>query len=368
MNDPRNKKLAKIFLEHSLNVKSKDKVVISTSDLEPIDLIRQCYAQSLQKDADVYMDIMGFNLALDRTSYGDLARTFYANANDRQIKNPSTIYKNIAEWGDKYIRITTFDNYQHLAKVDPEKIQLKRKSLHEWFYKIIDKDWILTYYPTPAFAQQADMSMEEFTDFYFKAVLVDYKKMEQGMKKLEKAIDNGKVVRIVGDRTNLTLGINGRTGHICAGTRNIPDGEIFTGPEEDKTEGNIYFEFPGLTPGKEVHGIYLEFKKGKVVKATSESNQDALDSMLNTDEGATTLGELGFGTNFGIKKFIKQTLFDEKIGGTVHLALGRAYNDDKGWGKNESAIHWDIVKDMRKKGSYVEIDGKRVLENGKYVL
>lgn len=366
--DTRNASLATVFIDHSLKIHEKDKVVISTSDLSCIDLIRECYAQSLKKGAAVYLDIIGFNYLLDRSSYGDLAYTFYQHANEWQIKNQPSIYNNIAEWGDKFIRITTFDNYKHLAAVDSAKMQTKMRSVRTWFDTIINKEWVLTYYPTPAMAQQAEMSMKDLEDFYFSSVLVDYKEMEKQQKKLEKLLDKGKIVHIVGTKTDLTLSIAGRTGKICAGEKNIPDGEIFTGPVEDSTEGHIYYEFPNDYSGKVMNGIYLEFKKGKIVKATSESNQEELLKVLDTDPGSKRLGEFAFGTNFGIKRFMNQGLFDEKIGGTIHTALGRSYDDPKGWGKNKSAIHWDLIKDTRTKGSFVEIDGKKVLVDGKYVI
>ncbi|MBN1617798.1 aminopeptidase [Candidatus Dojkabacteria bacterium] len=366
MNDQRNKKLAQIFVDHSIKVKKKDRVVISTSDLLPIDLIREIYSYLLQKDADVYLDIMGFNFILDRSSFGDLVNTFYKNANKRQIENPPVIYKQIADWGDKFIRITTMDNYKHLSRIDSGKIQAKSKVIKPWFDQVIKKDWVLTYYPTNAMAQNANKSYEEMLDFYFKSVLVDYDKMEKEQSKLEKIIDNGNEVHIVGEKTDLTLSIKGRTAKKCFGERNIPDGEVFTGPVENKTQGHIYFEFPGVYSGKEVYGIYLEFKDGKVIKYECNSNQEDLDSILGTDEGALRLGEFSFGTNYGITEHMKETLFDEKIGGTIHLALGMSYDDEKGWGKNQSAIHWDIVKDTRRKGSFVEVDGKKVLVNGKF--
>lgn len=367
MSDLRFKKLAQVFVDHSLAVKKGDNVVISTSDLYPVGLIKACYVECLKRDANVYLDIIGFNYILDRSSAGDLVRTFYKYANDRQIKNPSAIYGEIAKWGQKFIRITSLDNYKHLAEVDSTKIQAKMKKIKPWFDQIIDKDWVLTYYPTPAMAQNADMSLDDLENFYFKAVLVDYNKMKKEMQKIERVIDKGKKVRIVGKKTDLHLDITGRTGRVCYGKRNIPDGEVFTGPVENKTEGYIYFEFPGNYGGKEIRGIYLEFKKGRVVKAKSETNQKDLDKILATDPGAKVLGEFAFGLNYGIKKFMKETLFDEKIGGTIHLALGMSYDDPKGWGKNKSVIHWDLVKDMRLKRSYVEVDGKKVLVEGKVV-
>jgi aminopeptidase len=362
------KNLAKIFIDHSLKVQIGDKVVISTSDLLPLELIQETYAYALQKGAIVYLDIMGLNLLLDRVSYGDFARIFYENASEDQIKSVPEIYDFTAEWGDKFVRITTLDNPKHLANVDSRKLQLKQTSYRNSFDKIINKAWVLTYFPTPGMAHAAGMSLRELEEFYYQSVLVDYDQMQKDLQKLEKAFDQGNEVRIIGDRTDLTLSIEGRTGQPCFGERNIPDGEVFTGPVEDKTNGVVYFEFPGLYSGKEIRGITLEFKDGKVVKYSSETNQDALEAILNTDEGAKTLGEFAVGANYGVQNFMYNTLFDEKIGGTIHMALGKSYQDEKGWGKNQSAIHWDIVKDTRKKGSKVLIDGKEILVEGKIIL
>jgi aminopeptidase len=361
-------RLARVFIDHSLKVKKGDKVVISTSDLLPLELIQETYAYAIQKGAIVYLDIMGVNLMLDRSSYGDFPRIFYENASDEQIATIPPIYNDIIEWGDKFVRLTTIDNPKHLINVDSKKIQMKQKAYNETFEKIINKGWVLTYFPTPGMAQAAGMSLRELEEFYYNSVLVDYEEMRKNLQALEKLIDEGKEVHIVGQKTDLRVGIEGRTGLSCFGEKNIPDGEVFTGPVEDKTNGTVYFEFPGLYSGKEIHGISLEFKDGKVVNYSSETNQDALEAILNTDEGAKTLGEFAIGANFNVKNYMFNTLFDEKIGGTIHMALGKAYEDEKGWGKNKSAIHWDIVKDMRLPGSKLFIDDKLVLEEGKFVF
>lgn len=366
--DPRAEKLAKIFIDHSLKVQKGDKVVISTSDLLHIDIIKATYAYALQKGANVYLDIMGFNYALDRSSYGDLVKTFYDNASSEQLANQPELYNQIIEWGDKFVRLTSLENPKHLTNVDAKLIGIKQKAIKPAFDALIKKPWVLTYLPTTGYAYAADMSLEELTDFYYKSVLVNYDEMQQNLKALEEIIDNGKEVHIIGEKTDLHLSIEGRTGEPCFGERNIPDGEVFTGPVENKTNGHIYYEFPGLYSGKEIEGIYLEFKDGKVVNFSSETNQDALEAILNTDEGSRTFGEFAIGANFNVQNYMYNTLFDEKIGGTIHTALGMSYSNEKGWGKNHSAIHWDIVKDMRKPGSELYIDGKLILKEGKFTF
>lgn len=374
MTDPRNTQLAKVFVEHSMKVAPKDKIVISVSDLVSIDIIREVYKLCLQKGAYVYLDVMGFNYLLDRSSYGDLVRTFYDNASEDQFNNPPEIYKAISEWGDKYIRITSLDNYAHLSGVDPVKLQWRAKASDEWFHHIIDeKDWVLTYYPTEAMAQQAGMPMSELLDFYFNATNVDYDAMEKEGDKIVKLMDKANSVRIIGEKTDLTIDITGRLAKNAAGSRNVPDGEVFLAPVHTNTQGHIYYDLPFARNGAEIEGAYLEFKDGKVVKASAEKGEAILLGGLDTDEGARYLGELGIGLNYGIQRVMKNTMFDEKIGGTVHVTLGKAYVTERGGNpdpatQNKSAIHWDLVKDMRKPGSRIEVDGKVMFEDGKWLV
>lgn len=372
MTDPRNTKLAKVFVDHSVKVKKGDKVVISTSDLEPIDILRETFKLCIQQGAYVYLDVMGFNWFLDRSSYGGLVRTFYDFATEDQINNPSEVYKTISEWGDKYIRITSLDNYSHLNGVDPKKQTLRAKSYNDWFHNIIDKkDWVLTYYPTQSMAEKAGMSMMALEDFYFDACLVDYKEMYKRGRKIEKIIDDAKSVRIIGEQTDLTLDVTGRFGDAACGNRNVPDGEVFCAPVHQKTQGHIFYDLPFSKGGTDILGAYLEFKDGKVVKATAQQGEDILLNGLDTDEGARYLGELGLGLNYGITQVMRNTLFDEKIGGTVHVTLGKSYKEKRGGapkGGNESAIHWDLVKDMRKPGSKIEVDGKVMFKNGRWLV
>ena len=234
---------------------------------------------------------------------------------------------------------------------------------------MITKDWLLTYFPTHGMAQNANMSLEDFTDFYYKACLVDYKKQGQRIKKLQDIIDKGSVVHIKAKGTDLTLGIKGRlAAGSDSGKHNIPDGECFTGPQENVTEGFITFDYPQNRDGNEVAGIRLEFKKGEIVKFSADTGKKYLEKMLNDHSGNRRLGELGIGMNPKIKNYIKDILFDEKIMGTVHLALGRAYEEERGGGKNQGTIHWDLIKDLRYKGSLVTVDSKSIIADGKVLV
>ena len=225
--------------------------------------------------------------------------------------------------------------------------------------------WVIFFYPTQALAQEAGMSLSEFENFVYRAAIVDWKKESKKLDKLAGIIDKGKHVRIVGKNTELSFSIKGRKHVKCVGDFNMPDGEVFTAPVEDSVNGHIEYSFPGIYAGQEVEGIYLVFEKGKVIKARAKRNYPLLKAMLEADAGARTLGEFGIGTNYKIKKFVKNTLFDEKIGGTIHLALGSTYKE--AGGKNKSGIHWDMILDLRK-GGELYIDGKLIQKNGKFLI
>ena len=237
--------------------------------------------------------------------------------------------------------------------------------------KLLKKKWTLTLFPTEAYAQDAEMSLRDFEDFVYGATFSDEDdpvKAWQDLKKrqdgLISKLEGAKEVQIIGPGTDLWMSIAGRTFINSAGTHNMPSGEVFTGPVEDSAEGVIAYDYPVVNQGREIDGIRLVFEKGKVVEATATKNQDFLLKMLDMDPGARRLGELGIGTNFKIQRFIKTILFDEKIGGTIHLALGASYAETGG--KNSSGLHWDMIKDLRK-GGELRIDGKAIQKDGKFL-
>lgn len=354
--------LARVFLNHSVKVKPKEKVLITCSDSAAFPLVKATYIETLKLGAYPVLDIAGIDLELGRSHLGGFAYQFYRWANDWQLNYlPKEIIKAKIDWADAYIRITTLDNIAELAQIPPEKITRRQKLMRPYFDRLIDSDrWILTYYPTPAMAQQAGVAYDWLVDFYYRACLVDYQKMKRKLKQLEKILDQGEKVRVLGEKTDLTFSIKGRLAQACFGERNIPDGEVYLCPVETTVEGKIYFDLPTVRLGREVRGIYLEFKKGKVVKAEAEVGQEVLEKMLATDAGARRVGEFALGANENITQVMKNTLFDEKIAGTIHLALGRAYKEKRGGGENQSAIHWDLVKTMRGRGGKILVDGKEL--------
>jgi aminopeptidase len=269
---------------------------------------------------------------------------------------------------DCLMAILAPENTRDGLDVPPERmarIQKAYRTLTEPFMRH-EKAWVGCQYPTQALAQDAGMTLEQFEDFLYGAVLIDWAALEKDMRKIADRFDAGDRVRIVADGTELTLRLGERTGRVGAIGSNMPGGEVFYSPIEDSAEGEITFgEFPGCYLGHQVSGIRLRFRDGRVVDASADTDEEFLLGVLDTDDGARRLGEFGIGCNPGIQQHMRNTLFDEKIEGTVHLALGQSYPDTGG--TNESAIHWDIVKDLRN-GGRIELDGDVVQRDGAWHL
>ena len=224
--------------------------------------------------------------------------------------------------------------------------------------------WVMCWYPTPALAQDAGMTLPAFADFLYGSCLIDWKSMYERISRHAQLLDEAEEVRIVGDETDLRLSVAGRRAGVDAGTGNMPGGEFYLCPVETSAEGTIAFtEFPAMWGGREIRGIRLRFSEGRVVDASADSEEDYLIETLDTDEGARGIGELGIGCNPGIDRYMRNVYFDEKMNGTIHLALG---DGEFLGGANVSAIHWDIVKDLRF-GGRIELDGKVVQESGSWV-
>jgi len=369
MTDVRAEALAQIIVDHSLAIKPQEKVLITASNSASFPLAKAAYIEVLKRGAYPLLDTE-IDQRVGRSDYSGLAYQFFTLANEWQLTHiPKEIVQAKIKWADAYIRIVADDNLRELAEVDPSKLTARAKLIRPLMDPMIDSDrWLLTYYPTPAMAQEAGMAYDALLDFYYRACIVDYGKMQTGLKKLEKVMDEGQEIKVVGQETDLTVNIKGRLAQACYGERNIPDGECFLAPVTDGVNGEVYFELPTLAYGHEVSGIHLKFEKGLVVESSAKRGEEALKKMLDTDPGARSLGEFAIGANFNITRGMMNTLFDEKIGGTIHMALGRAYKERRGGGENESAIHWDIVKDMRLPGSKLTIDGKTVLQDGKLLI
>ncbi len=361
--------LAAVLLDHSLNLKPREKLLITVSDSAAFNLVKAVYVEALKRGAYPLVDTQ-IDLHLNRSHINGFSYQFYKLANEWQLKYvPTSVLKAKIDWADAFVRIVTLDNTKELAQIAAEKITRRQKLMTPIIEKMIDSQrWVVTYYPTPAMAQDAGVAYDWLVEFYYQACLVDYEGMKEKLKKLEAVLDAGKRVDIKGKNTDLSFSIQGRLAQAAYGQANIPDGEVFLAPLEKTVEGHIYFDLPTIYAGSEVEGIYLEFKAGRVVTAKAERGEEALNKILRTDEGARYLGEFAIGANYNITQAMKNTLFDEKIGGTIHLALGRAYKEKRGGGTNESAIHWDIVKDMRYPNHQVQVDGRVILKEGKILV
>lgn len=355
MKDSRVEKLADILVNYSVKVKKGETVLIRGDELgKP--LILDVYRRVIEAGGHPLVNI----------SFEEMSKIFYDHASREQLSHTPRIKMYEAKNCDAVIIVHAPANSKALTAVAPSKMTLRSKANKPISEIIVNKKrWVLTNYPTQALAQDAEMSIGEYEDFLFDATNLGWDKVDKEHERLKKIIDKGKAIRIVGKDTDLTFSIKGRKGIKCSGENNMPDGEIFYAPIEDSANGHIYYEFPAIHGGKEVSGVRLEFRKGKAVKAKADKNEGYLLAMLDTDKGARFIGEFGIGTNYGIKRFTKDILFDEKIGGTVHLALGRSYKESGG--KNDSAIHWDMIKDLRDEGA-IYMDGKRIQENGKFLI
>lgn len=356
MADPRVSKLASILVNHSIAVKKGDVVMISSSSELAKPLVLEVYKEVMKAGGNPLTSI----------AFEETANLFYSMATDAQIDNFPKIRMFEAKNIDCIVNIRASVNKKSLSNIDPKRISARSKVLRPISEEIVNnKRWILCNYPTNGLAQEADMSLEEYEDFLYGATNVDWNKVKQKEMKLKNALDKANEVRIVGKDTDLKMSIRGRKAIPCYGERNMPDGEVFLSPVEDSAEGYIYYEMPAIYQGREVLGIRLKFSKGKVVDASADKNEEFLITMLDTDKGARFLGELGVGVNYGIQKFSKDILFDEKIGGTVHLAVGRSY--EEAGGKNISAVHWDMIKDLRQGGA-LYLDGKAIQKNGRFLI
>lgn len=351
------KKLAKVLLDYSLRLKKEEKLLIDCSS-EGLPLAEEVYREAILKRAYPYLSLKSDNL-----TYFTFKRSTI-----KQLKKKPGIAFFLARWADKFVSIVSEKNVYELANIPAQRIVLANKASKGVKDIILKKRWVTTYYPTAALAQNAKLSLKELEDFYFKACLQDWQKVKSKLKKLKEILDNAKKIKILGKKTELTLSFKGRKFMIAAGEYNMPDGEIFGAPLKRSVEGEIFFDFPTLREGKEVRDVVLRFKKGRVVDFKAREGKKFLGRVLKTDKGASFIGELGLGVNYKIRRFMRNTLFDEKIGGTVHLALGNAYPEKLGGGKNRSAIHWDLVKDMRKKGSKIFVNEKLILKDGKILV
>jgi aminopeptidase len=356
MTDPRDRQLAELLVDTCVGVQPGWQVLlVGTPSGRP--LLEEIAQLLGERDAHALLRV-----SFDATF---VPRVWMRAAPMERLAAIPAIDRHALETCDALIVIDAPENTRDAASVDSERMAALQGAYRPAMERIFRHEvaWVGCQYPTPALAQDAGMGTREFADFLYGACLRDWDAERERMQRYADRFDAAEEVRIVGDDTDIRLSMAGRPMKVDAGGANIPGGEFFGCPVEDSAEGTIAFtEFPAVYGGREMNGIRLRFEGGKVVDASADTNEDYLIEMLDSDEGSRRLGELGIGCNPGITRYMRNTLFDEKIDGTVHFALGNGMPDLGG--KNESRIHWDIVKDLRLSGTRIELDGEVVQHDG----
>ncbi|MBN2603079.1 MAG: aminopeptidase [Candidatus Thermoplasmatota archaeon] len=367
MIDQRIKKLAQILVNYSLEIKKNDLFAIYGNQISAF-FIKEVYRQAMNLGAHPYT-----NLALD-----GLGEIFFNNAKAEQLTYVSPVAKFEIEKINARLVILSPWNTKNMTNVDPKKQSIRsvaQQPLHDIFMKRAAKGdlrWCVTQFPCNASAQDAEMSLEDYENFIFKAAHVDkknpieyWRSVFEKQEEIKNILEKKKNLHVIAKDTDLTLSVENRKWINCAGKENFPDGEVFTGPVENSANGYISYSFPAVHGGREVDGIKLWFEKGKVFRSKATKGESFLKTMLNMDKGSNRIGEFAFGMNSGIKKYSKNTLFDEKIGGTIHIAVGLGYPESGSI--NKSGLHWDMVCDLRKEGE-VYADNELIYKQGRFVI
>jgi aminopeptidase len=367
MTDPRVDKLAEVLVDYCTEVRPGDQVLI-TGDTPAEPLLKAVYAKVLKAG--------GHPLLLP--SLPGTEELLYRHGSDEQLQHVPEPVNLIIETYDVRINVRGQANTKSLSNVDPSKIVLRSQAQTELMKTFMQRSasgalrWVTTLFPTDAHAQDAEMSLSEYEDFVYGACMPNladpvayWRSLSAWQQRIVEWLQGKEHVRVVGPNTELELSIAGRTFINSDGKNNMPSGEVFTGPVEDSVEGHVTFSYPAIYQGREVTGVQLWFEEGAVVKASAQKNEEFLLKTLDTDEGSRTVGEFAIGTNEGIKAFTSQILFDEKISGSFHMALGAGYPETGS--KNESAIHWDMICDLREDGR-IWVDEVLLYKNGRFVV
>ena len=354
--DKRWYQLADILVNYSTTVAKGEKVMIAMHEVETLPLARATYEAVIKAGGYPQIQFLSETLRHSLLQFGS----------DEQLAWIPEIEAYGMEWADVYIGLRGAHNLYELADIPSEKLVINQRAMGKVSGLRWEKTrWTLVRVPNEAFAMQAETDVETITDMFFNACLIDWSSVSKDWHRIASLLEKGKEIHIVGKGTDLRFSVAGRKWVAADGRINMPDGEIFTSPDTDSINGHIEFDFPGVFGGRLMHNIRFEWDHGKLVSATSSTHQDFLQSVVNTDAGSSLIGEFAIGTNPGVNRFCKDILIDEKIGGTIHIAMGRSFPECGG--TYNSSIHWDIVKDMRKEGT-IFLDGKKVFENGRMLL
>lgn len=367
MLDPRIPKLADLIVNYSIAVQPGEKVVVrSLTPAGP--LLNELYAQITAAGGYPFLAL----------KFPETAARFFEAATDEQLAHVSDVEKFAVDTFDAVILVRGEDNTKALANIPPRKLLLAQQAEAPLMQTVMRRaaagtmKWVSVLFPTNAYAQDAAMSLREYEDFVYRACMPDledpigyWRGVEAQQARIIDWLNGKKHVHLLGPDTDLHLSIAGRRFMNSCCQHNVPDGEIYTGPVEDSVNGHVSFSYPAIYNGHELSGVRLWFENGRVVRAEADKNEQFLRAALDTDAGARFLGEFAIGTNYGINRFTGQILFDEKIGGSFHLALGNSYPETGG--QNKSVIHWDLICDLRSGGS-ITVDGDLLYQDGKFML
>lgn len=361
-------KYAEVLVDYSTDVQKGDLVQIRATSIYAKDLVKAVYKRVLEKGAHPIV----------RSSFEDMSDTFIKYANDEQLDYVDPITKLEYETVDKFISIGAPMNTKNMARADLQKLSRRGKATQELSKKLMERSangsakWVIADVPTHALAQEAKMSIDEYSEFLFKSCYLDIddpvgklRELDEKQTKWANYLNNVQKIHITGEKTDITFNVAGRKWISCSGLNNYPDGEVFTSPVEDGINGEIYFDFPQNYRGNSATGVHLWIKNGQIVKYEADTGKDFLEAMLNMDEGSKGIGEIAIGTNDEIQEVTGNILFDEKIGGSIHMAVGASYPETGG--KNVSGLHWDMIKNM-KNGGKIYADDTLIYEDGKFII
>jgi len=356
--DPRLEQYAKLLVDDCVHVRAGWQVLLQAQP--PARPLVDAVSRELARRGAYALSRIQFSLA------GNAA--WIKEAPEELLKELAPAEAHVLDTIDCYIAIVAPENTRDGIDIPPDRLALLQaagRAHAEPFFRD-EKPWVGCQYPTPALAQDAGMTLEQFEDFLYGAVLIDWDALEREMEKIAQRFDGAREVRIVGEETDLTFSLEARKGKVSAAGANMPSGEVFYSPVEDSANGVVTFsEYPAVYLGRDVQGARLRFENGRTVEISARSEEEFLRSILSSDEGASVLGEFGIGCNPGIQQHMRNTLFDEKIEGTIHLAMGNGFPFIGG--TNESAVHWDMVKDLRRDGE-LYVDGELVQRDGQWQL
>lgn len=362
-------RFAEIFLKRTVELKEGDNVYMAAYSTECLPLFDEIRKKVIQKGAYPHEHLI-YDSQLGRAG---MDYDWLKHASDEQLDHVSEAKRKELEEMDVYINIGGRRNENELNDIKSEKISRRKRETKELADKRRRMRWGLTRYPTHSLAQKASMSTEEFRDFVFNAVDIDWNRLEEKNERIKQRFDRADNVKIVSEDTEIEFSLKNRKGVPANGKHNLPDGEVFYAPVKESVNGEILFTYPGRKQGNEVRDVWLKLEDGKVVDFNASRNEEFLREQIKADEGSCYIGEFGIGTNWEIDRFTNEMGLDEKIGGTIHLALGSGFEMcmPEGEEPNDSSIHWDIVKDLRRPegdGGKIILDGEVVQEDGEWVF